>query len=157
MRGIDLRRTWLRSPAKRTYNPARCFKKSLPLAQRADGLWIADIGNMKLGSNIARICLADGRTSRPIIIATPEELMRFAPFPVADSIRKKLDAVLNGDADLIGLAKDIHFLLEDDAKIGPALERIRFDGGHGTTPGISGRDFATPEEFRKALNLRISM
>lgn len=128
-----------------------------PLAQRADGLWIAEIGNMQLGSNIARICLADGRNSRPIIIANPEELMRFAPFPVADSIRKKLDAVLNGDADLIGLAKDIHLLLEDDAKIGPALERIRSVGGHGTTPGIAGRDFATPEEFRKALNLRVSM
>lgn len=127
------------------------------LAQRADGLWIADIGDAKLGSNIARICLADGRISRPIIIANPEELMRFAPFPVADSMRKKLDAILNGDADLIGLAKDIHLLLEDDAKIGPALERIRSAGGRSTTPGIAGRDFATPEDFRKALNLRVSM
>ncbi|HMU22739.1 MAG TPA: phospholipase D family protein, partial [Sphingorhabdus sp.] len=128
-----------------------------PLAQRSDGLWIADIGDVKLGSNIARICLADGGISRPIIIANPEELMRFAPFPVADSIRKKLDAVLNGDADLIGLAKDIHLLLEDDAKIGPALERIRSAGGRSATPAITGRDFATPEEFRKALNLRVSM
>ncbi|MDE2340628.1 MAG: phospholipase D family protein [Alphaproteobacteria bacterium] len=128
-----------------------------PLAHRADGLWIADIGDAKLGSNIARICLADGRISRPIIIANPEELMRFAPFPVADSIRKKLDAVLNGDADLIGLAKDIHLLLEDDAKIGPALERIRSAAGRSATPGIAGRDFATPEEFRKALNLRVSL
>jgi len=128
-----------------------------PLVQRADGLWIADIGDAKLGSNIARIVLADSRISRPIIIANPEELMRFAPFPVADSIRKKLDAVLNGDADLIGLAKDIHLLLEDDAKIGPALERIRSAGGRSATSGIAGRDFATPEEFRKALNLRVSM
>lgn len=128
-----------------------------PLAQRADGLWIADIGDAKLGSNIARIVLADGRISRPIIIANPEELMRFAPFPVADSIRKKLDAVLNADADLIGLAKDIHLLLEDDAKIGPALERIRSAGRRSATPAIAGRDFATPEEFRKALNLRVSM
>lgn len=129
----------------------------LPLAHRADGLWIADIGDVKLGSNIARICLADGRISRPMIIANPDELMRFAPFPVTDSIRKKLDAILNGSADLIGLAKDIHLLLEDDAKIGPALERIRSAGGPKPAPGISGRDFATPEEFRKALNLRVSM
>lgn len=128
-----------------------------PLVQRSDGLWIADIGDVKLGSNIARVCLADGRISRPVIIANPEELMRFAPFPVADSIRKKLDAILNGEADLIGLAKDIHLLLEDDAKIGPALERIRSAGGHSTTHGMTGRDFATPEEFRKALNLRVSM
>ncbi len=103
------------------------------------------------------MCLANGRISRPIIIANPEELMRFAPFPLADSIRKKLDAVINGDADLIGLAKDIHLLLEDDAKFRPALERIRSAGGRSTTPGIAGRDFSTPEEFRKALNLRVSM
>ena len=128
-----------------------------PLAQRADGLWIADIGDVKLESNIARVCLVDGRISRPMIIANPEELMRFAPFPVADSIRKKLDAVLSGDADLIGLAKDIHLLLEDDAKSGPSLERIRAAGGRSATPGIAGRDFATPDEFRKALNLRASM
>jgi len=128
-----------------------------PLAHRADGLWIADIGDVKLGSNIARLCLADGRISRPMIIANPDELMRFAPFPVTDSIRRKLDAILNGDADLIGLAKDIHLLLEDDSKLGPALERIRSAGGRNPTPGISGRDFATPEEFRKALNLRVSM
>lgn len=128
-----------------------------PLTHRADGLWIADIVDVKLGSNIARICLADGRTSRPIIIANPDELIRFAPFPVADAIRRKLDAILNGEADLIGLAKDIHLLLEDDAKIGPALERIRSANGRNPTPGVSGRDFATPEEFRKALNLRVSM
>lgn len=127
------------------------------LARRADGLWIAEIGAAKIGSNVARVCLADGRISRPIIIANSEELMRFAPFPVADSIRKKLDAVLNGDADLIGLAKDIHLLLEDDAKIGPALERIRAAGERTKTPGIAGRDFSSPEDFRKAVNLRASM
>ena len=128
-----------------------------PLTQRADGLWIAEIGEVKLDSNIARICLVDGRISRPMIIANPEELMRFAPFPVADSIRKKLDDVLNGDIDLIGLAKDIHLLLEDDAKSGPSLERIRAAGRRSSAPSIAGRDFATPGEFRKALNLRASM
>lgn len=128
-----------------------------PLAKRADGLWIADTGDVELDSNIARVCLVDGRISRPMIIASPEELMRFAPFPVSDAIRKKLDAVLSGDADLIGLAKDIHLLLEDDAKSGPALERIRAAGGRSATRGIAGRDFATPDEFRKALNLRASM
>lgn len=128
-----------------------------PLAQRADGLWIADIDDVTLDSNIARVCLVDGRISRPMIIVSSEELMRFAPFPVADALRKKLDAVLNGDADLIGLAKDIHLLLEDDAKSAPSLERIRAAGGRSATPGIAGRDFATSDEFRRALNLRASM
>ena len=128
-----------------------------PLSQQADGVWIAELGDVMPHSNIARVCLVDGRISRPVIIASPEELMRFAPFPVADSIRKKLDAVLNGTADLIGLAKDIHLLLDDDARSGPSLERVRVAGGRGAPPRIAGRDFATADEFRKALNLRASM
>jgi hypothetical protein len=130
---------------------------ALPLSRRADGVWIATIGNEKLESNIARICLKDGRTSRPMLIASPEELKRFAPFPIADSLRRKLDAVLNGDADLIGLAKDIHLLLEDDEKAGASLERARGAAGRNTAPTVAGRDFASADEFRKALNLRASM
>lgn len=129
----------------------------LQLTRRADGVWLADIGDDALDSNIARICFADGRVSRPMIIASPEELMRFAPFPIAGSLRRKLDAVLNGDADLIGLAREIHLLLEDDGKIGPSLERVRAVGGRSNAPSVTGRDFATSEEFRKALNLRASM
>lgn len=127
------------------------------LSQHSDGVWVAELGDVMPHSNIARVCLVDGRISRPVIIANPEELMRFAPFPVADTIRKKLDAVLNGDGDLIGLAKDIHLLLDDDAKSGPSLERVRAASGRGATPRIAGRDFATADEFRKALNLRASM
>jgi len=129
----------------------------LQLSQRSDGVWLADIGEATLDSNVARICLADGRVSRPMIIASPEELMRFAPFPIADSLRRKLDAVLNGDADLIGLARDIHLLLEVDGKIGTSLERVRAAGGRSNAPSVTGQDFATAEEFRKALNLTASM
>jgi len=92
-----------------------------------------------------------------MIIASPDELKRSAPFPIADSLRKKLDAVLNGDADLIGLAKDIHLLLEDDDKVGPSLEKVRSAKARSTTQTVAGRDFASPDEFRKALNLRASM
>lgn len=127
------------------------------LSQRADGVWLADIGKADLDSNIARVCLADGRISRPMIIANPEELIRFAPFPIADSLRRKLDSVLNGEADLINLARDIHLLLEDDGKIGPWLERVRAAGTRSNAPSVTGRDFATAEDFRKALNLTASM
>jgi len=127
------------------------------LTRRVDGVWLTDIGEAMLDSNIARIFLANGRVSRPMIIANPEELMRFAPFPIANSLRKRLDAVLYADADLIDLARDIHLLLEDDGKIGPSLKRVRGSRAHGTAPSVAGRDFATPEEFRKALALRASM
>lgn len=130
---------------------------ALPLHRREDGVWISDLGETKLESNIARILLTDGRTSRPMIIASPDELKRFAPFPIADSLRRKLDAVLNGDADLIGLARDIHLLLEDDDKIGPSLERAGGATGRKTASTVAGRDFASRDEFRKALDLRASM
>lgn len=128
-----------------------------PLVQRTDERWIAEVGEVTLSSNIARVCLANGRISSPVIIANPEELMRFAPFPMAGSIRKKLDAVLDGNVDLIDLAKDIHLLLEDDVRSTPALERVRAAGGRDAAPSISGQDFSTADEFRKALNLRASM
>lgn len=146
-----------RAPIKGAGRLIKVDDRQFPLTRHADGLWIAELGDATLDSNIARVCLVDGRISRPVIIANPEELMRFAPFPVADSIRKKLDAVLNGGGDLIGLAKDIHLLLDDEAKKGPSLERVRAAGGRGATPRIAGYDFATAEEFRNALNLRASM
>ncbi len=152
------RLVWSRSPnVPEVVASIQVDGRHFPLAQRADGLWIADTGEEKLDSNIARICLVDGRISRPMIIANPEELMRFAPFPVADSIRKKLDAVLCGGTDLIELAKDIHLLLEDDVQSVHAIDRARAAGGKSGTPHIAGQDFATSEEFRNAINLRASM
>lgn len=147
------------SPTGRVRGVGKSIKvddQHFSLSQQADGVWIAELGDGMPHSNIARICLVDGRISRPVIIAIPEELMRFAPFPVADSIRKKLDAVLNGDADLIGLAKEIHLLLDDDVR-SQSLERVRAAGSRGASPRIAGRDFATAHEFRQALNLRASM
>ncbi|CAN5257866.1 hypothetical protein BH09PSE3_BH09PSE3_12220 [soil metagenome] len=148
------------SPTPRIKGVGKSIKiddEHFPLSGHANGVWTAELGDVMPDSNIARVYLGDGRISRPVIIANPEELMRFAPFPVADAIRKKLDAVLNGEADLIGLAKDIHLLLDDDAKSGPSLERVRAAGGRGAPPKIVGRDFATAGEFRNALNLRASM
>ncbi len=129
----------------------------IPLARRADGLWSGEIGDPIVRSNIARIRLTDGRISRPTIIADPDELMRFAPFPVADALRKKLDAILDGDAGLIDLARDIHLLLEDDVRTRPSRERIRAANGRTALAGVAGRDFATANEFRAALNLTASL
>jgi hypothetical protein len=129
----------------------------LLLTARSDGTWLASMLDAELSSTVARIRLMDGRLSRPVIITNSDDLMRFAPFPVADSLRRKLDAVLNGEADLIGLARDIHLLLEDDARIAPALERIRASSARNAPRSVVGRDFATAEEFRRSLNLGASM
>lgn len=131
--------------------------QAFPLKLHDDGSCFAQIGAEELSASVGRIRLVDGRLSRPVIIANTEELMHFAPFPVADSLRRKLDAVLHGEADLIGLARDIHLLLEDDSRIAPALERIRASKSRNSTKSALGRDFASPEEFRNSLNLRASL
>ncbi len=153
----DGRLYWLRSSnAPNSPVSIQIGETDLPL-RSVNGSWHADIGDATIESNIARICLADGRKSRPMIIGNPDELRRFAPFPIANALRKKLDAVLYGGADLISLVKDIHLLLEDDGKISPALERVRAISARSSTPTVAGRDYATPEEFRNALNLNASM
>ena len=129
----------------------------LQLIKQGDGQWRSDIGPENLSSNVARIRLRDGRTSRPVIVSSRDELMRFAPFPVADSIRRKLDAVISGEADLINLAKDIHLLLSDDQPSTQARERLKRVSGRTTSATIAGRDFDTPEEFRKALEMQASI
>ena len=128
-----------------------------PLTRGGDGQWRSDIGRDGLCSNVARILLENGRTSRPVIITNNDELMRFAPFPVADSIRRKLNAVISGEADLINLAKDINLLLSDDQPSTKARERLKRASDRTTGATIAGRDFDTPEEFRRALEMQASI
>jgi hypothetical protein len=131
--------------------------EDFPLIQREDGIWLARPSDERLTSTVARIRHSDGRLSRPVIITNTEALMHFAPFPMADSLRRKLDAVLQGEADLIGLARDIHLLLDDDVRIAPLLERIRASGARNSSKSVIGRDYANADEFRKSLNLHASM
>lgn len=102
---------------------------------------------------ITRIELADGRISKPVIVVDPEMLMASAPNPLASSLKRKLDAVLNGDSDLINLARDIHLIFDDDEtprEIATPTARSR-----STSTSISaGRDYESPEAFRQALNLK---
>ncbi len=129
----------------------------LPLTRQNDGQWRSDIGPQGLSSNVARIRLQDGRISRPVIVSFRDELLRFAPFPITDSIRRKLDAVISGEADLINLAKDIHLLLSDDQPSTKARERLKRTTERTTSATIAGRDFDTPEEFRKELEMQASV
>lgn len=105
-------------------------------------------------STVVRVELADGRSSKPVIVPDSEMLMATAPHPMADGLRRKLDAVLKGEADLISLARDAHLLFEDGG------DRARpggvSGGGRRTAPSssmLAGQDFDTPEEFRAALGL----
>lgn len=107
--------------------------------------------------SVIRVELADGRISRPVIVPDTEMLMAAAPHHMNDGLRRKLEAVLNGEADLISLARDADLLFSADD------ERVRSVGisgggsrGHGTSAAssmLAGRDFETAAEFRAALSL----
>lgn len=106
---------------------------------------------------ITRIELVDGRISKPVIVADPEMLMASAPNPLASSLKRKLDAVLNGDSDLINLARDIHLIFDDDGDT-PREAAMRTARRHSTSASVSaGRDYDSPEAFRQALNLKSDM
>jgi len=103
---------------------------------------------------ITRIELADGRISKPVIVADPEMLMASAPNPLASSLKRKLDSVLNGDSDLINLARDIHLIFDDDDET-PREVATRTARSRSTSTSVSaGRDYESPEAFRQALNLK---
>ena len=107
---------------------------------------------------ITRIELADGRISKPVIVADSEMLMASAPNPLASSLKRKLDAVLNGDNDLINLARDIHLIFDDDDGDTPREAAMRAARSRSTSTSVSaGRDYDSPEAFRQALNLKSDM
>lgn len=119
--------------------------------------WV-EIGQHRFDSTvIVRVQLADGQISRPVIVTDPDLLMMAAPNPLASGLKKKLDAVLNGDSDLIDLARDIHLIFGD----GKETARTQgLDSRGGRTREIStvmGGDYDSPEEFRRALALKADL
>lgn len=103
---------------------------------------------------ITRIELADGRISKPVIVADPEMLMAAAPNPLANSLKRKLDAVLNGDSDLINLARDIHLIFDHDGETPRAVATRTARSRSASTSTSAGRDYESPEAFRQALDLK---
>ena len=116
----------------------------------------ARLGGARSGSTIvARVALCDGRISRPVIVYEPNRLMAAAPSPLASGIRRKLDAVLNGESDLIDLARDVHLLFGDANPI--RRSALRADRRGASVAAVAGEDFDTPEEFREALGLKADL
>lgn len=116
----------------------------------------ARLGASRSGSTIvARVVLCDGRISRPVIVYEPNRLMAAAPSPLASGIKRKLDAVLNGESDLIDLARDVHLLFGDANPI--RRSALRADRRGASVAAMAGEDFDTPEEFREALGLKADL
>lgn len=152
---IEYRHSRLRwTPARAGIGAAVAIQigaEAIALKRVADHSWRTGVIHPPLPSSVARVRLDDGRVSRPVLITDVSELLRFSPRPVEDSIRRKLDAVLDGRSDLAGLARDIHLLLSGEA---PATTGIGSSAGSavgGTRAAITGMDYETPEDFRNAL------
>jgi hypothetical protein len=127
-----------------------------PLIAGGEGRPHARLGGARSGSTIvARVALCDGRISRPVIVYEPNRLMAAAPSPLASGIKRKLDAVLNGESDLIDLARDVHLLFGDANPI--IRSALRADRRGASVAAVAGEDFDTPEEFREALGLKADL
>lgn len=105
---------------------------------------------------IVHVELADGRISRPVIVADPDMLQAAAPNPLAGNLKRKLDAVLNGESDLIDLARDVHLIFEDGGSRRSALLSSGGGGGRSITC-LVGQDYESPEAFRKAVAQRADL
>lgn len=106
---------------------------------------------------IVRVALADGRLSRAVIVSDPEMLMAAAPNPFAGNLKRKLDAILSGESDLIDLARDVHLLFEDRGGRGPSGQTSGGRGRQSASSKAAGQDYDSPEEFRAALGLKADL
>ncbi|MEI9927826.1 MAG: hypothetical protein WDN44_09115 [Sphingomonas sp.] len=108
-------------------------------------------------TTVVRVVLADGRISRPVIVSNTDMLMAAAPHPVAGNLRRKLEAVLSGESDLIDLARDVHLIFEADE--GRKRSARMFDSRprDASISMLAGRDFDSPEAFREALALKADL
>lgn len=106
---------------------------------------------------IVRVRLRDGRESRPVIVTDPDMLMVSAPGPLTNSLKRRLDAVLNGDSDLIDLARDVHLIFADRNETVRSAELRSRSHRPSKTSTIAGEDYDSPEDFRKALALKADL
>jgi hypothetical protein len=107
---------------------------------------------------VVRIELADGRTSRSLIVSDPDLLRASAPNPLSGNLKRKLDSVLSGDIDLIDLARDVHLLFDEGGEGGRSRALAAGVGrGHSVSSRVSGQDYASPEAFRNALGLKADL
>jgi hypothetical protein len=128
----------------------------LPLAVPAGMRPYGGIGPSLAGATIvARVALANGRLSRPVIVADPDMLMAAAPNPLAHNIKRRLDAVLSGESDLIDLARDAHLIFGDAQPRRTAAFRSEVRARSITA--LVGQDFDSPEAFREALALKADL
>ncbi|NNM76494.1 hypothetical protein HJG53_06205 [Sphingomonas sp. ID1715] len=128
----------------------------LPLAVAGGMRPHAQIGpSLAAATIVVRVALADGRVSRPVIVVDPDMLMAAAPNPLANNIKRRLDAVLSGASDLIELARDAHLIFGDAQPRRSAGLRSVVSGP--SIGAVVGQDFDSPEAFREALGLKADL
>lgn len=105
--------------------------------------------SLTAATRVARIALADGQVSRPVIVADPDMLRAAAPNPLANKIKRRLDAVLSGECDLIDLARDAHLIFGNVQQL--RVAGVRSEVRRRSITELVGQDFDSPEAFREAL------
>lgn len=128
----------------------------LPCNARGDGSWAASLTAKRdsLGYPlIARVRLATGVTSAPVIVHEESALRSSAPGHVEKRLQAELNRMMAGEADMIDLVPHIHQIFAPDVSTppGPSMRR---KPGEKTERVPTAVQYSTPAEFRRALTLR---
>lgn len=102
---------------------------------------------------VARFRLADGRVTDPVLVHHEDALRRASPGVIGKRLIEAFGRVERGEEDLIDLALQAHSIFAPDADV--ARSRRSSGSGERRDQGSAPtREFATPEEFRKSLELK---
>lgn len=117
------------------------------------GRWLAELTFAPTFPMIARVIYMDGRISDPIIVHEEMALRRASPGLIDRHLRDAFNRVLAGEEDLIDLILQAHIIFAPEPNQPRPARAGRRDGKR-TTHGDKANEYATPEDFRRAVALQ---
>jgi len=116
------------------------------------GLWRAELPSLPRGTLIAFVILKTGAISAPTIVHEEIALRNAAPGHVDRRLREAFDRIREGKEDLLDLAQHAHMIFAPDPQMDVRKSARRANHG-GSRAERSAKEFATAEDFRKAISL----
>jgi hypothetical protein len=129
---------------------------TLPFARERDGLHFLELPQLPSYPMIARILLADGRVTSPVLVNDELRLQQAAPGMGNRKLRAALERIELGESDLLDLAALAALIFSTPEKARPVEQRSGGAKGGSKNKDAAadtGRDYNSPEDFRAAMEL----
>lgn len=131
---------------------------SIPFVRFRDGAHLLELPQLPSYPIIARIALADGRLTSPVLVNDELRLQQAAPGMGNRQLRAVLEKIELGESDLLDLAALASLIFSSPEKARSAHRRIAGGRSPGGSPGqdrtSEGQDYESPEAFRAAMEAR---